>query len=462
MTFILVLVNRKQIIQISDRRLSWNGKLVDDESNKAGILLCKDARHVFGFTGLAKYGDFNTRSWLFNALYECCPPDYQINHIMPRLTERATKDFQSLPALKGLDPRRKRLSIMFSGYNHYADPPMGSLGILTNYQNFETGKDDARAWDHFEMNCWSEVRPLDHEFTIVQRVGSWQAMTDEDGESLRELLRDLKPHQAIADKAVALVRRMADRPKAGGAIGKQLSVVVLQRDITQHVLSRYYSTSLGHKMYVPDEVIGISDTRRRAQADREAWIEGDTGPEMWVIPKVRANAPCPCKRRGKRFRDCCGRSRGPVRVKRSVETSGERRMVFRGVSRRERPDFTDQQLQDWVRQHWLIFARSAYEEYLGKGRGAIIINLADAVIDDDGLYFEPVYVADGSKELKARGGWPESEGDRTVKLIATYDPEQVVVLIFTRKGGRVTTLFMGTDDLNYSPKALHEAALKKT
>jgi hypothetical protein len=141
MTFILALGNREQFIQISDRRLSWDGKLVDDESNKAGILLCKDARHIFGFTGLAKYGNFNTRQWLLNALYECCPPDYEINRIVPRLMNRATKDFNTLPALKSLDLRRKRLSIMFCGYNYYVDPPMGALGILTNFQNFQTGKD---------------------------------------------------------------------------------------------------------------------------------------------------------------------------------------------------------------------------------------------------------------------------------------------------------------------------------
>jgi hypothetical protein len=73
-----------------------------------------------------------------NALYECCPPDYQINQIMPRLKERATTDFQSLPVLQQLDPRRKRLSIIFSGYNYYANPPLSAYGILTNYQNFIT------------------------------------------------------------------------------------------------------------------------------------------------------------------------------------------------------------------------------------------------------------------------------------------------------------------------------------
>jgi hypothetical protein len=461
MTFILALGNREQFIQISDRRLSWDGKLVDDESNKAGILLCKDARHIFGFTGLAKYGNFNTRQWLLNALYECCPPDYEINRIAPRLMNRATSDFNTLPVLKSLDRRRKRLSIMFSGYNYYADPPMSALGILTNFQNFKTGKDEARAWDHFEMNFWSEIRPLDREFTIVQRVGNWTVMTDEDADALRKLLKELKPYQAITDKAVSLVREMADRPKAKGTIGKQLSAVVLQRDVTQHVLSRYYSTSVGHKMYVPDEIVGISDTWRHAHSDREAWIESSAGPETWVIPKVKADAPCPCKKSGKKYKDCCGRPRAPRQAKKAEQTSEARRMIFRGLARQERPDFNDQELQDWVRQNWVPFAQLAYGQYIERGRGAIFINLAEAVIDNDGIYFEPVYIADNSKELEARGGWPEDEGNRTVNLIATYDPEQVMVFIFARRGGRVSTMYMGTDHPDFTPKHLYEAALKE-
>jgi hypothetical protein len=460
MTFILALGNREQFIQISDRRLSWDGKLVDDESNKAGILLCKDARHIFGFTGLAKYEKFNTRQWLLNALYECCPPDYKINRIMPRLMERATRDFQNLPVLKSLEPRRKRLSIMFSGYNYYVDPPMGALGILTNYQNFQTGKDDHEAWDHFEMNCWSEIRPLEHEFTIVQRVGNWTAMTGEDEIALRELLKKLKPHQAIADKAVTLVRKMADRPKAKGTIGKELSVVVLQRDVSQHVLSRYYATTVGPKMFAPDEIVGISDTRRHAHADREIWIESAAGPEPWVIPKVKGNSPCPCKKSGKRYKDCCGRQHSPRQARNPQQSLVARQMIFRGVARWERPKFNDQQLQDWVRQNWVLFARMAYGEYVDKGRGAIFINLAKAVIDDDGIYFDPVYVADNSKELEARGGWPEDKGNKTVNLIATYDPEQVMIFIITREGGRISTMFMGTDDPNFTPKHLYETALE--
>lgn len=136
-------------------------------------------------------------------------------------------------------------------------------------------------------------------------------------------------------------------------------------------------------------------------------------------------------------------------------------MIFRGLARRERPNFTDQELQDWVRQNWVLFARIAYGQYVEKGRGAIFINLAEAVIDNDGIYFEPIYIADNSKELEARGGWPEADGNRTVNLVATYNPEQVLVFIFTRKGGRITTMYMGTNEPNFTPRHLYESALEK-
>ncbi len=458
MTLILSLGNREQFIQVSDRRLSWNGRLKNDESNKAGILLCRDARHAFGFTGLAQYDSFNTRRWLLNALYECCPPDYQINKIMPRLKDRATKDFKRISILRSLGAGTRRLSIMFSGYNYYSDPPLGATGILTNFQDFETGIDATEAWDHFKMNCWTEIRPLDREFTSIQRIGAWGAMTADDESQLRKLLLDRKPFQAISDKAVSLVREMADRSRAKGTIGKQISVVVVQRDQTQHVLATYNSAKLGSKTFVPDEIVGISDTRRRAVADREVWIEGSTGPETSLIPKVHKNAHCPCKS-GEKYRNCHGSSNKRRQVKVKTASSEVRYMRFTGTMRRERPDFTDDQLLKWVRENWILFARMGYGGFVSQGRGVIFINLHEARIDDDGVFFSPSYLTEKSEQMQAlerRDDWLDEEGKKTRDLIATYDPEQLIVLIFERKHGRVSTVYVGTDDPNFTPRHLFE------
>lgn len=458
MTFILTVGNREQFIQVSDRRLSWDGKPLPDESNKAGILLCRDARHIFAFTGLAKFESFDTRRWLLNALYECCPPDYRGDSIVERLKERATTDFSTLPALKGLEQRRKRLSIMFSGYNYQSNPPLSTIRILTNYQNFVTGKDSDEAWNHFEMNYWTEVRPLDHEFGFIQWIGKWTVTKPGDVESLRKLAQNLRPFQAIADKAVALVREFADRPKSGAAIGKQLSVVVLHRDRTEHVLSRYYSTVAGHKMYVPDEIVGFSDTERWGVADREVWIDGKTGPEVWALPKVHKNAPCPCKS-GEKYKNCHGRRPNQARAQGVPQPSENRVMRVTASVRRERSDPSDVLEEEFLQlasSNWPTLARMAYGEFVVKGRGALFINLNMPQSDTRGTFFTPIYVADGSEDLRARGGWPKGPHRDTADLVATYDPKHMVVFIFAQKDGTLTTTFMGTNTLNSTPKHLYE------
>src|ERR1051325_2606816 len=140
MTLILALGNSDQMIQLSDRRLSWDGQVVEDEASKAGLLICLNARLVFGFTGLAKAGDFKTRDWLLDAIQDCGPPahDHSLDGILERLRIRATETFCQHADLRGLQRKDKRLSIMFSGYMHAKVPPLLAFALLSNYQNFET------------------------------------------------------------------------------------------------------------------------------------------------------------------------------------------------------------------------------------------------------------------------------------------------------------------------------------
>jgi|HubBroStandDraft_1064217.scaffolds.fasta_scaffold314307_1 hypothetical protein len=81
MTLILALGNSDQVIQVADRRLSWNGQLREDEASKAGLLECLNARLAFGFTGLAQWPGFDTRDWLLDALRDSGPPEYGAGEI---------------------------------------------------------------------------------------------------------------------------------------------------------------------------------------------------------------------------------------------------------------------------------------------------------------------------------------------------------------------------------------------
>lgn len=132
MTLIIGAGNSEQFIQVSDRRLTANGKVVDDESNKAIIMHCANARLAVGFSGLARTDSFSTREWLLKCLSVSGPPDYTAQAIVERLRDMATREFSVNPLLCRLPKHLKKLSIMFTGYLYHHDPPLGALAVLTN------------------------------------------------------------------------------------------------------------------------------------------------------------------------------------------------------------------------------------------------------------------------------------------------------------------------------------------
>src|SRR5262249_49250661 len=192
-----------------------------------------------------------THQWLLDSLYEVGPPDYIALSILERLKDKASEDFKNHPELRQINKRNKRLSVMFSGYLDGIEPPLGSCAILTNYQDFSAGKDSSEAWDAFECTYWQEKRPWDGEFSLIQRVGAWQAMTHCDENTLRTFVENVRPAQAIIGKAVEMLREMADRKTAGNNIGKQISVVCLPRDKTVSLSTSYHSNVVSHNIFFP-------------------------------------------------------------------------------------------------------------------------------------------------------------------------------------------------------------------
>jgi hypothetical protein len=214
MTLILRLGTAYQVIQVSDRRLSWDGVVKNDESSKAGFLKCPNARLAFGFAGLANIGQFNTRNWLLETLAGLGPPDYWATRILERLKLRATETFSVHPDLVKLPASARRLSILFSGYLDHVEPPLLGYAVLTNYQNCDTGKDALGVWDEFATYYWEEPRPIEVEITMVQRIGNWRAMKAGDEVGLRNMLEARKPHDAIIERRLnSSTRWQTGRPR---------------------------------------------------------------------------------------------------------------------------------------------------------------------------------------------------------------------------------------------------------
>jgi hypothetical protein len=308
MTMILTLANRDNVLLLSDRRLTAQGIVVDEESGKSGTLFCADGRFAFGFTGIARVVNIEIRRWLLDALYESGPPDYTIFNILNRFKDKATNYFKTNHILRRLSPSEKQLTIMFSGHSLHHDLPMIVCAFVSNYQSLSDRQLLEKSCEEFILSYENEKKPRRDSISHVQRVGAWPAMTSQDENCLREMLVAKKPVAAIIEKATSLLLQMSERPGAAGTIGKQISWIRIPTKISEVVESGYYSNIPTHTIFMPCSVQIISD-RQRVCFDEPSIsaVDKNTTPYM-AVPKVKRNAPCPCGI-GKKYRLCHGRKK---------------------------------------------------------------------------------------------------------------------------------------------------------
>ena len=95
---------------------------------------------------------------------------------------------------------------------------------------------------------------------------------------------------------------------------------------------------------------------------------------------------------------------------------------------------TPDQHGTFIRMQWRSLAAFAWEKYRSEGRGAIVVDLRHATVEESGVKVPTVYVAEGGERLGRRGGWPNEE---VAEVIRDYDPAQDVVFIFLRLDGDV-------------------------
>jgi hypothetical protein len=313
MTIVIALGNEDQFIQLSDRRLSSGATAISDEADKAAMFICANGRFAIGFAGLGKAGGFRTREWLLEESLRRAPPDFHACETLERLKDSLCSDYFANPWLVGLPRTQLRLSIMCSGYLYHHEPPLAASAVITNFQGYESGVDDIEAWSAFRTTYLSEKRPYDGPLTYLQRIGIWPAMSAADEAALRAMLENRLPADAIVDKGVELIRELADRPQAGGAIGKQISSILVPRDPGQPVTTAYHTEGPSRQMFLPSLVVAVSDNECFAAKDLSVSVKDAAGRAVpAAVPKVRGNQPCPCGS-GRKYKNCHGRKelRGP-------------------------------------------------------------------------------------------------------------------------------------------------------
>jgi hypothetical protein len=296
MTFALVAANADQVIQISDRRLtSWNGTVLVEDSGKAGYLMCDDATALYCYTGLAKLRSFKTSTWLMESLMSASRRDSSFRELIEHFAELATEHFSSNEDILSAPINQRRLTVMLSGYTasgHITN------ALISNFQDFISFVDHPEAQPKFTVYCESSKSPATLNPTYIQAIGTFGALTLADEDELRKMLEDRAPHQAITNKAVAIVTSISDRHRSGGAVGKRLNTGRIDYTSPFVPFAGYASDVVEGTLPLLDMVDGRTNGTGLLVGQPKLTAESS-----FVFPKVHRNAMCPCGS-GKKYRFC--------------------------------------------------------------------------------------------------------------------------------------------------------------
>ncbi len=307
MTLILAMANPQQVVLVSDRRLTYDGHVIEDESNKAAVFCCRNARLAVAYTGLAQAGSFLTRRWLPVALMESAAPDYLMGPTIKRFRERATRDFASIPIKR---PSDKRLSVLLAGYCYDETPPRCYCWLVSNFERFRAQiYPSGEPSDQFIAEYYRDKRPTEKYVDILLSVGVNGAVNQRDFEALYTLLHGNKPAQALVGKGIDVLRTAAESVPWGQLIGKQCTSIVLPSDPDEDAVGEYHSAEPTRKYYYPSFINARGDgsgVYTTADPCFEICNAIDQ-PLLLSVPKVGRNHPCPCGS-GLKYKNCHGRS----------------------------------------------------------------------------------------------------------------------------------------------------------
>jgi hypothetical protein len=305
MTLIVSLNGPDYVILLSDRRLSCDGKVIDDESNKTAAIDMEDARLACAFTGLARAGSFSTQDWILDALLESAPPDFLSVPTLQRFRTRISTEFAENRDLRNLPADLKRLAILFAGFHYATDGIYPVSALLTNFSGFAGHGDLPFEPDDFVLREVKIDQP-----TRVGFVGAWPAVQEDDIAALNEMLFAGKPAKAVLGKAIDLFHTIADRPSSHGTIGGQLNSITLRSNRSSAIETGYHVRNCSPISYMANYAELTSKNTMLAKGGMTyACDPSDPSKPIGTsiaVPKVHPNAYCPCGSK-KKYRKCHGK-----------------------------------------------------------------------------------------------------------------------------------------------------------
>jgi hypothetical protein len=305
MTMIVTVGNLDNAILVSDRRLTMADGSWNDESNKAFVLITRDARMAIGFSGLAEVPSLGlrTRFWLPQTLSDCATPDYTLGSILSRLKLRAEKDISSLYVTD------RRLSITGVGFWYGSQTPRLAAFRLSNFESLDDPPTLSQSPHDFRLWTWTSNASTPT--AELRQISGWRtgpANAIAVWNEIDEWLRIKKNPEAITARAIQMIRLISDWKSAEGRVGSQCMSIVIPNNPADRAVTQYHTTDARASLYLPGHIEARGgDYGVYSIADFEMGAKDQEGKGLTtVVPSVPRNRPCPCGS-GRKFKYCHGR-----------------------------------------------------------------------------------------------------------------------------------------------------------
>lgn len=285
MTILAAIANEECAWLLADRRVTVDGKPIDDEYNKVCVLFCDDARMAVAFTGLATFQTFDTSNWIAETLSEIGKTTGDIASLLHDFSSRATSAFARLAWLS------PHITFLFCGHVYSAAGSESRIYLITN------GEDPANPDPVFSLTTHASPGPK------VVLAGMTAAAEPAISEAFRTLLlSDRIAPQSLLHFAVKRLRTIARDGRSGGLIGEQFNAAVVPSAVNTTVTSTYHSAKGVFSAFGANVVVTNGMLTYGPQVH---------APDLLSGPDIRKTDPCWCGS-GEQFKHCHLKKYGAV------------------------------------------------------------------------------------------------------------------------------------------------------
>lgn len=268
MTLLINVLTPENVIQASDRRLTLqDGRLVNDEANKAVCVGCKDAHFVIVYTGLAMIAGKRTDLWIVEYLTSINASSMNVPSISQALEKQATSCFKSVPR------ENRRTSFVFLGYR--LGKPFTAL--ISNFQTFKSGS-SREAQDCFQTDVWEVRGPIKNpkRGLRIDILGSEAAVEKPIRRRINKLARKRFFHRQdayeIAEILVSFIRAASKTRSVGKYVGRNCMTVIIKPRPEEPMITKYHPEMNSPVQYSPHLITG-NEKIRISFMNIEVWKE---------------------------------------------------------------------------------------------------------------------------------------------------------------------------------------------